>query len=193
MSTHNYNRTLTGSTWSIDVKTLAKEVQTAFPAKSFAARAEGTVVTIAFVDDLSAPEIVSLDAVVAGHEGSSHTVDKAKQHKIGEIDTKTSELIGLGFEFPPASGIMFSLSANGQKTIMAMELAKDDPSFGYPIKYNSKKDDAVASIGDAVTAHDFFLIALGTVRAHLDSGTALKDAVRAAATVAEVEAIVDPR
>jgi len=121
------------------------------------------------------------------------TLDEAKVAKVAEIDAKTDSFIDQGFEYPPASGVYFSLSLPAQSKLMALEIIKDDPVTAYPIEYNSKNDKAKHSMADANDAHNFFLQALGTVRAYLDSGTALKDAVRAATTVAEVEAIVDPR
>jgi hypothetical protein len=143
-----------------------------------------------FADAPSPADEAAVDAVVAAHNSP---LDQAKKAKIAAIDARTRQLIDAGFEFPPGSGVVFSLSLNSQLTLLGLGTAKDDPAFTYPVDWNSKNDKAKQTIPDAATAGQFFLTALGTVRAHLDAGTALKDAVRAAATVGAVDAVVDPR
>lgn len=118
---------------------------------------------------------------------------QAKEAKIAEIDTRTAELIDQGFEWPPASGIIHSFSLEAQANLLGLELARNDPALVYPVVWNSKDDGATTSLADATEVHGFYLTALATKRAHLDSGTLLKDQVRAALTIAEVDAVIDPR
>lgn len=113
--------------------------------------------------------------------------------KIAEIDARTEELIAQGFEFPPASGQRFSLSTNAQRTLLAADVMRDDPSFTYPVNWNTLDDTGVLTVADSATLHNFVLTAVGTVRSILDAGTALKDAVRAATSRAEIDAVVDNR
>jgi hypothetical protein len=117
----------------------------------------------------------------------------AKGEKIKGIDEHTGALISKGFEFPPASGIMFSLSNSAQRTLLAADAQRNDPSFTYPVVWNSKDDLSDISLADTAALHNFVLTAVGTTRYWLDSGTGLKSQVRAATTVAQVEAIVDNR
>lgn len=113
-----------------------------------------------------------------------------KVSKYEEIDAKTDELIVAGFVFDNKT---FSLSGSAQNRIMGTHQARNEPEFSYPLQWNTLDDSAVLSIGDAGTLHQFYLSALGTYRAHVDSGTALKGQVRDAQDIAAVDAIEDTR
>jgi len=117
----------------------------------------------------------------------------AKDRKFRDLDRRTRQLIKAGFEYPPASGTFHSLSTKSQIKILAADESRNDPAFTYPVEWNSKNDMAKVTLADAATLHAFALTAIGTVRAVLDSGTALKNAVRAAGTIAGVDAVVDSR
>ena len=140
--------------------------------------------------DLSTSELADIDALIATHSPALHL---AKQAKITAIDQRTKALIDEGFEFPPTSGQVFSLSASAQAVLLALEAARGDPLFAYPVIYNTKDESAIIQFDDSDGIHAFFVAAIGICRGHLDSGTALKNEVRAANTVAEVNTIVDPR
>jgi hypothetical protein len=142
----------------------------------------GDVVTVYFS---AAPDDPALAAVIA-----AYGLSLVKIEKIEAIDGRTRDLIAQGFTL---GGIVFSLSASAQSTLLGLDLIRLELSVVYPIAYNSIDDKAVYSITNAIVAHDLFLAAVGTVRSWLDSGTALKDLVRAATTVAQVQAIVDNR
>lgn len=142
---------------------------------------------VVFESELSAEEQTTLDGIVSSHDG---TLLKAKQIKYYEIDKRTTELIGDGFEFDET---IFSLSQAAQMRLVGINQVREMPQVSYPIKWNSKKDDSVYEVTDSNNLLGMFLTGLGTYRAHVDSGTDIKDLVRAATTVAEVEAIVDPR
>ena len=118
------------------------------------------------------------------------TLERYKAQKNQAIDQRSGELISLGYSF---AGEQFSLSANGQTNILALDTTRDDPALTYPIEFNTKDDLGTFSIPDAATLHGMFLTALATKKTHLDSGTLLKDQVRAATTIAEVEAVIDNR
>ncbi len=121
------------------------------------------------------------------------SLQEAKDFKHAAIDVRTEELIAAGFEFPTGSGLWFSLSSHAQRNLQGLDQVRDLPEVIYPVAWNTLDDSAVLSIPDSATAHGFFLTAFAVYRAHLDSGTALKDQVRAATTVAEVDAVVDAR
>jgi hypothetical protein len=140
--------------------------------------------------DLSADEIAAIDDLIAAHKPALHL---AKQTKVAAIDQRTKALIDEGFEFPPSSGQIFSLSTSAQVVLLALEAARGDPLFAYPVVYNTKDESAVIKLDDSDGVHAFFVTAIGACRGHLDSGTAIKNEVRAASSVAEVNAIVDPR
>lgn len=124
---------------------------------------------------------------------SSMTLEELKQHRYAQIDAKTGEFIGQGYDYPVASGNVFSLSKNAQINLMGLDNSKDDPAMVYPIIYNTINDEQTYSIPDASVLHDMYLRALGVKRSYLDSGTAIKDQIRAAANIAAVNAITDTR
>lgn len=142
---------------------------------------------ILFESELSQEDQTTLDGIVTNHDGS---LLKVKRDKYLAIDKRTKELIGEGFTFDET---VFSLSQAAQMRLVGINQVRDLPQVTYPIKWNSKKDDDVYNVANAGALLNMFLTGLGTYRAHVDSGTAIKDLVRAATTVAEVEAIVDPR
>ena len=121
------------------------------------------------------------------------TLAQVKAKKLEDIDKRTKQLIAQGFEFPAASGQIFSLSADAQRSIQGLNHARDLPEFTFPVEWNTEDDTGKISIADSATAHNFFLVALATYRGHLDSGTPIKDQVRTAATTADVDAVTDSR
>jgi hypothetical protein len=118
------------------------------------------------------------------------SLDDYKLLKHNAIDRRTGELISLGF---PYASKQFSLSAGAQTNILALDNTKDDPALQYPIKYNTKDDTDTYDIIDATDLHNMYLTALATKKGHLDSGTALKDQVRAAVDEAGVDSVIDNR
>lgn len=126
------------------------------------------------------------------HDTSSLVTSLAevKAAKYAAIDARTVELIEQGFVF---GGQTYSLSLPAQTTWLGLDQLRSDPALTYPVVVNTLDDGATGSLPDAATVHGFFLTAVGTYRGHKDSGTALKDQVRAAADEAAVNAIVDTR
>lgn len=120
-------------------------------------------------------------------------LDDLKHQRYKQIDIRTGELINQGFEFPPSSGNIFSLSSESQHNIHGVYTSRNLPELSYPINWLTKDDDASVSLTDAATVEGFFLTALGTVRAHKDSGSAIKEQIRAAVDTAAVNAISDDR
>jgi hypothetical protein len=143
-------------------------------------------VVAVFDEALPTEEETALEAINSGHA----ILQATKDTKTKAIDKKTSELIGNGFVY---DSTVFSLSLESQTKLAGSHQVKDEPEFTYPVKWNSKDDKNTKSLANSSEMRAFYLTALGTVRVHLDSGTTLKDQVRAATTVAEVDAIVDDR
>lgn len=149
--------------------------------------------------DLSAVEdvdrvfwVIEDDSVreMTATEKDANHLAQHKSEKYVTFDVKTDALIAQGFIYAESS---FSLSDQAQNRIMGSHQARDDAAFVYPLKWNTLDDLDVLEIADSATLHAFYLTALGTYRAHVDSGTALKDQVRAATTIAGVDAVVDSR
>jgi len=165
------------------------EVNAALPGVAARVCCDPTTATVVTDVDLDAGQEAALAALAASYNG----IVPLQETKNASIDRNTGDLIGQGFQFPPSTGLIFSLSAEAQTNLLGLESARLDPAFTYPVEWNSIDDEAVYEIPDAATAHSFYLTALGTIRAWKDSGTALKDQVRAATTPAEVAAVQDNR
>lgn len=123
--------------------------------------------------------------------GTEVSLTNYKALKNNAIDQRTGELIDQGHEYPPASGKMFSMSHNAQLNTVGLNMSKDELS--YPIDYLTKDGLDKVSLVDATAVHNFYLNLLGTKKAHLDSGNALRDQVAAAVDEASVDAIIDNR
>lgn len=132
----------------------------------------------------------SLDKTSTDTLVAANSLAGVKAAKIAAIDARTEELISLGYTF---AGNRFSLSIHAQTTLLGLDMTRNDPAMVYPIEFNTLDDGGVQILNNATDAHNLYLTAVGTVRAHRDSGTAYKSLVRAATTLAEVDAVVDTR
>jgi hypothetical protein len=142
------------------------------------------VITGDAVSSMTTPQITALEAV---------RLPRVKTVKLEVLDDKTSGLIQQGFEFPTASGKIFSLSLESQANIHGIYITRALPEVTYPIRWLTKDDDAYIDLVDAADVEAFFLKALGTIRTIKDAGSALKTSVSTATTVAGVLAVVDSR
>ena len=130
----------------------------------------------------------------------AETLAALKHERYMEIDGKTTALIASGFSF---AGKVFSLSEQAQKNMLGVLTAVVNakasgtlPQFEamfFPLTFNTLDDLSVHEVATAADFENFYNTAMGTVRAHLDGGTGLKNAVRAAADAAAVNAVVDER
>jgi len=190
MSTHEYSRDLVDGRWDICMRQLPAQIEAVLPGKVFTLSASGSALSAIFADALTAGEIDTLDGTVAAHKAAFSALPQAKAEKISAIDSRTADLIGLGFTF---GGKQFSLSMAAQSKIMGSHQIRDDVNFTYPVEWNTIDDADKLSIADSATLHGFYLTALGTMRTRLDSGTVLKQQVRDAVDLAGVAAVVDNR
>ena len=188
MTDYAYPRINAGG-YDLAQKAFAVEATGALPGVSFLVVCDSTTATVKTEGPLDAGQEAALTGIATNFDG----IVALQEAKNSDIDERTTELIEQGFQYPPSTGLIFSLSQVAQTNLLGLESAADNPAFVYPVDWNSIDDEGVYTIPDAVTAHAFYLTALGTVRAWKDSGTALKDQVRAATTPAEVAAVVDNR
>jgi hypothetical protein len=118
------------------------------------------------------------------------SLEEYKDVRYKEIDARTEEKILLGFSY---QGKVFSMSANAQTNILALDNTRDDPALIYPITYNTLDDLDSYNVVDSTDLHNMYLTALATKKAWVDSGTLLKDSVRDAIDEQAVQAIIDNR
>ena len=133
------------------------------------------------------------DGSTLAHYIHVEEVGPLKAARMLEIDARTEELFASGFEYPAESGKIFSLSVQSQLKITSAWLMRNEAGFVYPVRWNTRDNVDVHEMGDAAALSTFYAVAIGTARAYCDSGTALKDAIRAATTSAEVNAVIDNR
>lgn len=180
---HEFN--MSNYTDGIDVGRLMLEIHAASLSASI----------VKFSDDLSKLQIesedtlASIQAIVDLHDGPN-SLAIYKKNKFIQIDGRTEELIASGFQY---AGKTFSLSMNAQAKMMGINQIRSENEVVYPIRWNTKDDNDYYEIQNANDMRAFYLTGVGTYRAHVDAGTALKDLVRAATSKAEVDAVVDPR
>lgn len=192
----------TKSIQSVNVIKLANEVFTQLNRRIIKqSRDEVTVGAIHYLDDGTADNlIISLDDPLSPAEEtqlndlvSNHDPFDLAQYKYDKsqsIDDRTNELIMLGYIH---DGVTFSLSIPAQTNLLALYTTRNEPSITYPIEYNNIDDSVLYSVPDAATIEAMYLTALGTKKAHLDSGTVFKTAVRNAVDKAGVDAVIDNR
>ena len=74
-----------------------------------------------------------------------------------------------------------------------MFTTKDDSVLIYPIRFNTLDNLEYFEASDASVISNMYYSALDTKKGFLDSGTDLKNQVRTASTINEVDLIVDNR
>ena len=148
---------------------------------------------LSFSRALSTEEVGTLDTVVEDYsQATGPEVDEllvAQSAKLSEIDTNTRNIIHKGFDF---NSEHFSLSDNAQKNWMGNLVAKGEGLVTFPLAVTTD-DDAEYTISDETELVQFSATALAGVNTPIATGRALKLLVKAAATVEEVDAVVDDR
>ncbi len=115
-----------------------------------------------------------------------------KADRIAAIDTRTAELINRGFSF---AGSQFSMSEAAQRNWIALSsgLANSLLSFPMPVSTIDESSHVLQS-ADALKAFlGAYLLYQADPNQPLGAGRSLKERITAAATVEEVEAVVDDR
>jgi len=134
---------------------------------------------------------ISGDGTSIGDYAALEELTGLKLRRYDEIDARSQEMIELGF-VDAGSGEEFSLSRNAQINWLTIYTGLAD--MPYPIKVSKKKKHHEEhELSNQAAAHAFVLQAMGTAKAILDNGRALRIAIGAATTQAAVNAIVDTR
>lgn len=130
------------------------------------------------------------DGTLIGHYTQIDRLGGLRRSRHDEIDARTTALIAEGFTY---SGAVFSLSLEAQAKMLAAFQTRNDAGYAYPEVWNSLDDTAEISLADAAGIKAFVKAGHVARRSHMDSGTALKQQVRAAADAVAVLAVVDNR
>ena len=114
-----------------------------------------------------------------------------KKYRKEEINSRTGELVGQGFEYPAASGNIFSLSEIAQSNLHGL---KANVSITpYPFPWATIDDEDEYFLTDEADALAFYNTAFTVVTTHRQGGNTLKRAIKTAADRAAAEAIIDNR
>lgn len=185
-----YNR----SDGDVNTMTLLKAVRVTFPNKQVSVYSHGLEITVSIEGSFSDEDGSTLDGVINSLRGPS-ILDQFKMKKYAEIDAKTKDIIEQGFEFPPDSGLIFSLSLEQQATINGAYTAREllTSMSAYPLHWMTKDDSASVDLQDETDVTNFFLSGLAAIRTAKDSGSALKEQILTATSFAEVDAVIDDR
>lgn len=158
-----------------------------------------------FVDDGQTPRgairqmlFDNIESLRPGEYVLDQTIEDARQEVFARIDERSAQLIARGFEH---EGIVFSTSGyaqdryNAMLTISLAQISSGNHTMGisYPLKLNSLDDTDSLTVNNPVELFSFCSTALNYIRAQVDSGWDLKEAVRQATTQEELDAFVDNR
>lgn len=196
MSDYDYTRAFANGYWNVDTLALAKEIKVGIPSKPVQVKAAGTDVKAIFGEDLTAPEIVMLDGIVVAHKATQTgalLLARVKCDKCAAIDARTTELRATGWEYPTSSGDYYSLSTDAESKLNAAFARRADGDFPYPLRLPTVDNTSLLSLVNAAAIDAAHKQMFTAVNALVESGIAIKAQVVAAANVAAVLAITDPR
>jgi hypothetical protein len=183
------NRTYSGPRLNSEIETSLGSSKKVITLRPTSPSARG--VTVTFAAALTQEEKAKLDAVIAAHVSDANHLPTLKKRMFVFIDKKTRDLIARGFEF---GGMHFSLTDNAQKTLLGLKALCDDPTMTYPVRYNALNDeDGSILLNNATDVCNIFLSGHRAFRLAWDSGTDLKERIRAATTLEELKRIIDTR
>jgi len=114
----------------------------------------------------------------------------ALRNKLAAVDARTRELIAAGFTY---DGHLFSLSEQAQMNIVGLKTPIDKGWISVPHSVSTNDDSVEYALADATVYEEWYATAVGTIKAHYDSGRTLKKTMSACTTVAELAAVEDPR
>ena len=132
------------------------------------------------------------DLVAANIAGAvSRSLAHAKRSARDDINDRTSVLISMGFEYPAASGHVFSMSDTAQRNLS--ELDKLRSVLTYPFAMATVDDFLIDAVTSAEDLHARYLTALGRIQWAYGTGNAIKAAINAAEDEAALALVVDSR
>jgi hypothetical protein len=117
-------------------------------------------------------------------------LDELKTQRYEQIDFRTAELINNGFTFD-SSSFSLSLAAQSNWTNIYGGQVALSASGNFPMNVTTIDNDEYSLAYEDVTM--FWLTAVGTVKAHYDSGRSLKKSIFDASGSAQVNSIIDTR
>jgi hypothetical protein len=143
------------------------------------------------------PDIVSVDPNPSQAEvdafNTGNQFREAKIAKAARVDARTEELINGGFDSTVAAPKRFRMDNEALTRYNAYYHARNEPWFTYPLVINTYDNDQLQNLPNAAAIETLFEETVIALRGHIDSGTVLKQQIRAATTWAELAAVEDNR
>lgn len=139
------------------------------------------------------PTEADLAAAAASPEYAAHMLRQAQDARALEVDRRTEALMAQGFEFPPGSGMLFSLHSEAQNYWNALMVAAVAGILEYPVTDIGIIGDGTISLANAQEVGGFCLAAMTRGKAIASGGAAVKRLIYAATTPEAVAAVVDGR
>jgi hypothetical protein len=130
-------------------------------------------------------DLVWVNGQISQNDLDANWLDFLKHARYTEIDTKTGQLITLGF---PWDGHTFSMSVNAQ---INWSNFPNLPDGLFPLNVMDILEDVY--ILQLANKTNFYLTALNYKNTQLQSGSALKTQIKACADEACVNAVIDNR
>ena len=115
-------------------------------------------------------------------------VIRIRKLRIAQVNARTAVLIEQGFSY---GGEVFSLSLTAQANLQ--DLYARRTSISWPLTIEVGDDSKTLVLADQAAGGAYYLSARNTIDGHRLTGRALKDQLRTATTLAELEAVVDSR
>lgn len=137
---------------------------------------------------MSAAEKTAVDDRIAA------TLEAAKVIRRREVNQRTGELVDAGFTFDDGNGDKtYSMSLNAQSRAEGVYQLQSNPLFTWPVDWPTSDDAYYASFADWAAFEPFHLAMAAALRVVVGSAKSLREAISAAATFAELAAVVDER
>ncbi|NIP56130.1 hypothetical protein GWN42_31320 [candidate division KSB1 bacterium] len=136
---------------------------------------------ISYVSENSDGSVPSGFTALSQSEIDSFNLDNAFKSKISEIDIKTRSLISAGFEYPSASGQIFSLSDSAQNSLLGLHSAAQKGgilTYPYLVSQLDDKNPDV-TIADDAEMITYCQTAFATISYHINAGKTEKGNLRA--------------
>lgn len=191
---YNYVRAQVDGLWNLTPTNLNPAVMAALPGKQFISRFTAAVVVLAFVEDLTAGEIATLDTAVADAIAAFDALPLLKATKVQQIRDDTTAFLARGLE---SGGLIYASTERGQFEVLSIYtlgvLTDPAPAGFWPKKITTTDGKVETPFANAGVFLPFFNDMATGYAYWKESGQALRTEVNEATTKAEIDAVVDER
>lgn len=197
MSIHEYQREFVDGGWNVESVRLRNAIRGAFPGMPFRTLIPGddpTLVRVTFDADLDAAQVALLNATYVQDKADTDPLEPLRARLIKMVDTNSRALIAEGFEWPAASGQIFSQSLAAQANFNTLtKLASDGMPGLFPLPRSFIDDSGEIELGDAADLAGWGGAGIARRFEILLAGGVLKAQLRAMTAFTQLNAFKDVR